>query len=306
MRIISGRNLKFDRNTVVTFGKFDGIHKGHRLLFEKAIEIGRGNHLEVVVFTFQMDAIAGSGQKVNQHITTVEQRRKIFEKLGIDTLVEYPLDMVTASMEPLEFIQKIIKDQLMATYIVVGQDWHFGVGRSGDVNTLKQWESIYNYQAVIVPKEIYHNKEISSSWIRDEIKEGNMENAYILLGNPYTIMGKVLHGNKIGRTLGFPTINIEPEADKILPPYGVYASKISYNNIEYFGMTNVGVRPTVTNDKKVVIETYLFGFDQEIYQETLDVQLFHYERPEIKYDNLEELKKQMKYDVEYTKSYFMI
>lgn len=306
MRIIKEKHFALDQNTVVTFGKFDGVHKGHRSLLQKTFELAEKEALKVVVFTFQMSDDMQFERRVKEHITTLEERRRLFEDMGVDVLVEYPLDRETAAMEPLEFIEKIIRNSLSAQYVVVGEDWRFGKQRAGDVKTLISASDLYDFEAVILDKEKYQEREISSSWIRDEIRLGNMENAYLLLGYPYTLMGKVLHGNKIGRQLGFPTINMEPEEGKILPPLGVYATKVKYNGKEYFGTTSVGMRPTVTEDKKVTVETFLFDFEGEIYEEFLQVDFYHFERLEVKFDSVEALKKQMAYDVEFTKSYFMI
>ncbi|MGN0374754.1 MAG: bifunctional riboflavin kinase/FAD synthetase [Butyrivibrio sp.] len=298
--------FNIDRKTVVTFGKFDGIHKGHRKLFAAAREIADREGLLLAAFAFKVAGGCSFGYMEKEQITTFEEREEIFEELGADIIVEYPFDEEVARTEPLAFLEQIIKNRLNAAYVVVGSDWQFGKDRAGNTDMLKAAQKLYNFNAVVLDKELYQGKEISSSWIREEIRNGNMENVNILLDYPYTIKGTVEHGNHIGTSMGFPTVNIVPGENKLLPPRGVYASKVLIDNKMYYGVTNIGVKPTVSSEERLTIETFILNFEGDIYREDLKVQLFHFQRPEMKFSDRGNLANQIKQDVDFTKSYFMI
>ena len=305
MRYINSRDFKIEEGTVVTFGKFDGIHRGHRLLVEKAREIADQYGLKVVLCTFDMyDWFKEKGIDNGGQITTTEERKIVCRSMGIDVLVEYPFDDNVASTKPETFISEIIKSKLNSSYVVVGNDWHFACNREGNADVLKAFETKYDYKAFVIDKLIDEDREISSTWIREEIKKGNMEKTEELLGYSYIVCGKVLHGNRIGRTIGFPTVNLYPPQDKLLPPYGVYASKVRCNGKEYYGVTNVGVKPTVTDDNKITVETYVIGLNEDVYDEYIEVDLCHFVRPEVKFNSLDELKNQLSKDISNTKKYF--
>ena len=306
MIVIDNKAFSLTGRSVVTFGKFDGIHKGHRKLFDKAREIAKAENLFLVAFTFKAVKGLGFTYMEGEKITTSKERYDIFKELGVDIVIEYPFDEETAGMEPLEFIEKIIRNKLNAAYVVVGSDWSFGKDRAGNTTVLKAAQKLYKYEAVVLEKELYNHKEISSSWIREEVSQGNMENANILLGYPYTIAGKVRHGNHFGTTMGVPTVNIIPEDDKILPPRGVYASKVVIDNESYYGITNIGVKPTVTDENIITIETFILDFDKDVYKEDIKVQFFHFQRPEMKFSNVDALANQIAKDIEFTKTYFML
>ena len=306
MIVIDNKAFSLTGRTVVTFGKFDGIHKGHRKLFDKAREIAKAENMFLVAFTFKAAKGLSFPYMEGEKITTSKERYDIFKELGVDIVVEYPFDNDTAAMEPLSFIEEIIKKRLNAAYVVVGSDWSFGRDRAGNISVLKAAQKLYRYEAVVLEKELYNHREISSSWIREEVTNGNMENAAILLDYPYTISGNVCHGKKIGSTMGIPTVNIVPEDEKILPPYGVYASKVYIGNELYYGVTNIGVRPSVPEQSGLAIETFILDFDKDVYEENIKVCLCHFQRPEMKFSDMQALAKQIEQDVQFTKSYFMI
>lgn len=306
MIFIRDKHFSFDRRTVVTFGKFDGIHKGHRKLLKTAREIADREGLLLVAFAFKVVPGCSFGYMEKEQITTFEEREDIFEGLSVDAVVEYPFDEEVANTEPLAFLEMVIKNMLNAAYVVVGTDWSFGKNREGNIDVLKASQKLYNFNAVILDKEFYQGREISSTWVREEIRSGNMENANILLDYPYTINGTVEHGNHIGSTMGIPTINIIPCKDKLLPPNGVYASKVIVDGELFYGVTNIGNKPTVSDNEQLTIETFIIGFDRDVYNEELKVQLLHYQRPEMKFGNMDMLAIQIKQDIEFTKSYFMI
>lgn len=307
MNIYSGvTQFKIPENTVVTFGKFDGIHMGHMALINTAAKIAKENNLKLCIFTFDILPSISMGRFDASLITTNYEKRNMFKEAGVDYLVEFPFNESTKNLEPLTFIEKIIIGALSAKYLVVGSDWRFAVNRSGDCNTLIENSERFGYQVHVVEKELFSGQEISSTWIRKEIEEGNMENVNILLGYPYMVMGTVSRGRSLGRDLGFPTINIYPPSVKILPPNGVYASKVKVGSQEYYSITNVGVRPTVEDTTQVSVETYIFNFNGDLYNQEVTVEFFHYLRPEMKFDTIEKLVTQIESDKEFVKTFFLI
>lgn len=300
MEYIRSDKFNIDCPTVVTFGKFDGIHIGHKILVEEAVRIAESEGLKVVLCTFDM---SGWLECRIPQISLADERCRLCEKLGVDVLLEYPFDDDMATMEPEAFVEEFIQGKLNAKYVIVGTDWRFGINRSGDVSLLSSLQEKYGYKAVVMDKYLKDGREISSTWIREEIKKGNMEEVAELLGYPYSVSGKVLHGNQIGRTIGFPTINFEPEKEKILPPFGAYVSSVTVDGISYKAVTNVGMKPTVEGNKSLTVETHILDFAKDVYDDFLEVSLLHFIRPETKFESFEALKKQLKSDVENSLTY---
>jgi riboflavin kinase/FMN adenylyltransferase len=188
--------------------------------------------------------------------------------------------------------------------IIVGTDYRFGYQRNGDVALLKKYEEVYGYQVIVCDKLKWKKEVISSSAIRNALKEGDMESVNAMLGKPYMIRGEVIHGRRIGRTIGMPTINQMPSNTKLLPPCGVYASKTLIDGVYYDGVTNIGYKPTVGEEEYVGVETYIFDYENDLYGKMLEVELFYYIRPELKFGSLEELTMKMREDIITTKNYF--
>ncbi|QUH31858.1 bifunctional riboflavin kinase/FAD synthetase [Vallitalea guaymasensis] len=286
--------------SVVVLGNFDGIHIGHRKLICKALELSRELGLKSLVLTFDPHPsfVLANKEPVDLIYLSCEKERLLS---NIDIFVEYPYDLVTAKMTPEDFIEKVICKQLNAKFIVVGNDYRFGHERKGDINLLKKLSSNYGYELITIPKIAYNNDIVSSTWIRKEIKQGNIELANKLLGENFSITGKVVEGKKNGRKFGFPTANIIPHRYKILPPNGVYYSNISVNGKKYDSITNVGVNPTLNGQKKVV-ETHILGFDEDIYGQVVVVEFIQFIRKEKKFNSIEELKKEVSSNIEYVTS----
>ncbi|MCR4803959.1 MAG: bifunctional riboflavin kinase/FAD synthetase [Lachnospiraceae bacterium] len=278
------------KNTAVCLGKFDGIHKGHRLLIS---EVVAHKELKSVVFTFALHPSNLFSNSEVKLIDTFEEKFEKLEKLGIDTLISYPFTAETASMEPEEFVKEVIVKKLDAKLIVVGKDFHFGHKRKGDVSLLKALSDQYGFKVIAFDKLEQEEKVVSSTRIRKEIQNGNMELVEELLGVPYAFEGEVLHGQKLGRTIDMPTINQAVGEHKILPPLGVYVSKILIENKVYYGITNVGKKPTVNGEAVVGVETNIFDFSGDLYGKEVRTELLKFVRPEQKFKNVEFLKKQM-------------
>lgn len=170
---------------------------------------------------------------------------------------------------------------------------------------LARYADDYGYQLFVIEKELFNNREISSTYIREELKKGNIISANDMLGYPYTITGKVEYGKQLGRQLGFPTMNVHPAEEKILPPNGVYIDSVKVDGIWYNGIGNVGVKPTVTNDNRMLIESFLFDYDGNAYDKQVEIHLFEFCRPEKKFDSVDAMKDQVKSDIADAKKYFV-
>lgn len=305
MNYITGKKTINLKNTAIALGNFDGIHKGHQLLIEE-VNKRKSDGLKSVVFTLYPHPSFVLGNKESVDLIFTQEERKIkFLELGIDVLVEYPFDLELSEMKPEDFIKDILIRQFGAKVIVVGSDFKFGKNRQGDIKLLKELATIYNYEVVIIHKKIYHNEKISSSLIRELIKVGSMQQVTELLGSPYMIYGEVVHGNKIGRTINMPTANIIPNKKKLLPPNGVYASRVIIDSVVYNSITNIGKNPTVyADDTKNKIESYIFDFNKEIYGNNIQVLLLDFIRKEKKFKGLEQLSLQIQIDVKKAKDFF--
>lgn len=299
-------NIDFKlNNTAVTLGKFDGLHKGHRLLIDEVLSC-KGQGYTSVMFTFLYSPNNLLSDNEFKLIYTEEEKRARLEALGLDVLISYPFNNETRNMEAEDFIKDILVNKLDAKVIVVGSDFRFGKNRKGDVDMLKSMAPVYGYRVNVFEKKRWKDIVISSSTIREELAKGNMEDVNEMLGKPYYIHGKVLHGRKIGRTLGMPTTNLTPSAYKLLPPCGVYASRTIIDGVSYPGMTNIGYKPTVGAEMNPGVETYIYDFDGDLYGKEIDVELLTFKRPELKFDNLDALKCQMEEDIDSGRDYFGI
>lgn len=296
-------NFHVDEPTVITFGKFDGLHRGHEYLMEKQIEQNLKYGYKRVVFTFDIPPKNEVLKEKSKVITTNEEKYFIFEKSGVDYLIECPFNREIMTMSPENFIKWIVKE-LNVKCIIVGNDFCFGYNRAGNYELLEELKSKYGYELLVVEKVKDDYKDISSTYIREEILNGNIKKANQLLGYPFFIRGNVIRGNQIGRTIGIPTINIAISQDKILPPLGVYVSKVWLEDEWYMGVSNIGRKPTVGNDNPIGLETYIIDFNQNVYDKLVSVEFFDFIRPEIKFDSIEKLKEQMSFDINRTIKYY--
>lgn len=301
MKIINNTlNFEIPEESAVTLGKFDGIHKGHQKLIEK-IQEKKEQGLKSVVFTFgQMPGTVFLGNK-GRTILTGKERQQHFSDMGIDYLIECPFVEQIIQMEPEKFIEEILVNQLHVKYLAVGPDFRFGHQRKGDVNLLQKMADTFGYQIEIFEKECLGEETISSTTVRNLLKEGRMKKVWQMLGYPYYVSGTVVHGHKIGRKLGIPTTNILPDDEKMLPPNGVYLTKTLFEGNEIFGITNIGVKPTISGQEAKGIETHLFDYSGDLYDQELLVQFYAFERGEQKFESLEALKEQLAKDIAWGK-----
>ena len=308
MQVIAGtREFQIKEPTVVTIGKFDGRHKGPQKLLQRMLLLGKQKGFRTAIFTFDMAPAGVVSGKKQSLITTNAERRNNMEKTGIDYLVEYPFNQEVAQMPPEEFVERILVGQMKAQAIVAGTDCGFGYRRAGDAALLQRLAPDYGYEAVIIEKEQDEHRDISSTYIREQLDEGHIGKANELLGEPYAIHGEVVHGNHIGAPLlGFPTANLRPPPEKYLPRFGVYASRVLIDGKYYGGVSNIGAKPTITGENPVGVETFVLGLESgvDLYGKNIEVQLLDFERPEQKFAGLKELKARIELDKQYAAEYF--
>lgn len=305
MEIITGtRDFQIKEPTVVTIGKFDGRHKGHQKLLRELLRQKEQRGLKTAVFTFAMapsGIVSGRRQTV---ITTNQERRSNMAKMGMDYLVEYPFNQEVAHMTPEDFVAEVLVRQMSARAVIAGPDCSFGYKGAGNAVLLQELSAKYGFEAIIIEKEKDEQRDISSTYVREELDRGNIEKANALLGEPYTIHGTVVHGNHIGGTLlGFPTANILPPPEKHLPCFGVYVSRVLVDGKWYGGVSNIGRKPTIQGENPVGVETFIMGLDEDLYGKNIEVQLLNFERPEQRFGTLEELKARIEKDKEYAAEY---
>lgn len=298
MQYITGtREFHIEEPTVVTLGKFDGLHRGHQKLLSEVYRFKEKGY-KTAVFTFETAPGTLMKGKLQTMITTNAERRENLQQAGIDYLVEYPFNQDVAHMQPEDFISHILACQMKAKAIVTGTDFHFGYQRQGDVVLLKKLASKYGYEMVVVDKALDGEREISSTYIREELAAGNIKKANELLGYTYMIHGRVIHGRHLGSTLGFPTVNIEPREQKHLPAFGVYLSEVVIDGELYKGITNIGRKPTIEGQHPVGVETYIYDLSADLYDKWIEVRLTDFIRPELKFSGVEELKERVLADKE--------
>ena len=298
MKIITelDNKLNIREKTAVAIGKFDGVHVGHKELLSKILE-KKKDGLKATVFTFDPSPEEFFvGHSVPQ-LFTREEKLKAFQELGVDILVMFPLNDETAATDPEEFVRRILVDELNAGFIAAGSDVSFGDKGKGDSKLLERLGKELSYELCIIDKVKIDGEEVSSTRVRNAVSDGDMDLTERLLGTKYSISGIVEHGNHLGHTIGVPTVNILPPSMKLLPPYGVYSSTVKIGKNEFKGMTNIGRKPTVSEKEKVGVETYIYDFDRDVYGEYIEVVLHSFVRPEIKFENMEQLKLQIQQDI---------
>lgn len=306
MKIIENTTeFYIEEATAAAIGKFDGFHRGHQKLLGQ-LRQQQEQGLKSVVFTFVPSPAAFFSRSPVKELSTIEEKRRIFEKAGVDYLIEYPFHQEIADMEPEVFVKEVLAGRLRAKCVVAGEDVSFGKKGAGNYRLLQELASNCGYQVILIEKVSYQDKEVSSTYVREEVRKGNMELAAQLLGTPYHVGGEIIHGRQLGRTIGMPTVNLLPPSEKLLPPKGVYYSYVVLHGGEENklpAITNIGTKPTVDDRCMMGVETYIYNFDQDVYGEELEVYLLKFKRPEMCFDGVDALKRQMAKDLAEGKQY---
>ena len=295
-------------NPVLTIGTFDGVHLGHRKIISRLHDLAASIDGESVIFTFDPHPrkVVAPSETNLRLLTTLDEKIALFEEAGIDHLIVYPFTPEFAKLTYEEFVEQILVGQIHVKSLVVGYDHKFGKGRQGDFDLLKSCADRLDFQIEKLDVLLVNESNVSSTKIREAIQVGDFETANAYLGYPFTIHGMVVEGQRLGRTIGYPTANIDAmDPDKIIPGYGVYAVRVTVRNQTYTGMLNIGSRPTVNhNADHRTVEVNLFDFSDDIYGEPVEVVFYHKLREEQKFASLDALKEQLAQDRINTIFYF--
>lgn len=288
--------------SVCALGFFDGVHKAHSFILSECVRYAKQHGLKSVALTFEKSPAEFFGKEI-KYLTPLAVKEKLMKDLGIDEVVILPCDEKMLSLSPEEFVKAILIDKLNASALFCGFNYTFGKNASGNTETLKRLGKEYNIDIFVTEQLVDSGMTVSSSQIRSALSKGEILVANRLLARPFELYARVSPGKKLGRTMGFPTVNIYPDEHFPQIPHGVYATKTLIDDREYFSVTNVGTNPTV-GDKGLRVETYIFDFSEDVYERLISVKFFSFLRPEKKFSSVEDLKKQIEKDKENTKIYF--
>ncbi|MBS1774057.1 MAG: bifunctional riboflavin kinase/FAD synthetase [Bacteroidetes bacterium] len=288
------------KNAVVTIGTFDGVHLGHKVILNEAVKYANKTGGESILLTFEPHPRKLLfPDKSIQIITPLEQKLELITAAGIQHVIVVPFNKAFSELTAEAYIKDFLVSQVKAKTIIIGYDHRFGNDRQGDINLLKQYATYYHYNIQEIPAQLIDDAAVSSTKIRKALSEGNITDANTMLGREYSFIGNVVHGTQLGRTIGYPTANMKPIADEqLIPAEGVYAIKAKWNKQELKGMLNIGYRPTVTNEMRLKIEANLFDFNENIYNQTLEIIFIERLRNEEKFPSIDALKEQLAKDKE--------
>lgn len=299
MKVYRDLSAKFTPYTVATIGIFDGVHLAHKQIIKRLSELAKQQATESMLITLWPHPryVLNKDADKLKLISTLDEKLYQLEKAGLDNVLLIPFDKTFASLPFDKFIKRILVDKLMVNYMVTGFNHHFGRDRQGDFTNLKQYAEQYGFGLEQMPKVEVNELGVSSSAIREHINNGRIDLASKMLGYDFQIVGRVVHGSKVGRKFGFPTANINvPEVYKIIPANGVYAVKAEIHGKEYDGMLNIGTRPTVDNRGLKTIEANFFNFNANIYDTDITIKFFKRIREEQKFESKEKLIEQIHRD----------
>ncbi|MEN9400016.1 MAG: hypothetical protein RL632_1117 [Bacteroidota bacterium] len=300
MRIFNDLNsISEIPNPVVTIGTFDGVHLGHQKILQTLLDEAKGVDGESVLLTFyphpRMILFPEShGMKLLQ--TQAEKMEKLSE-YGLQNLIIYPFSFDFSRLSALEFVRDILVEKLHVRKIVIGYDHQFGKNREGNIDYLRDIAEMYEFEVIEIPAQDIDEVNVSSTKIRDALLQGDVERASVFLGRPYELSGKVVRGRALGRTIGFPTANIDVNSDlKLVPGIGVYAVEVEVNGQVHRGMLNIGKRPTIVSTDDVHLEVHILDFQEDIYDKMITVRFMARVRNEQKFESVEALKEQLQKD----------
>ena len=293
-------NYKAKEESVIALGNFDGVHKGHIKLIQKAIENAKKLNIKssLLLFNEHTDNLIKVGKK--DIITTNNTKFEILDSLGVDIIYLINFTKEFMSYSPIKFLDEFLAKNLKIKGVVVGYDYTYGYKKSGDVNFLNENKSLF--ETIEVIEQIsYDGEKISSSLIRKLIEAGKIKEANFLLSRPYKLIGKIIHAKSLGKKMGYPTANLELMDNFVIPKFGVYDTDIIVKGKKYKASTNIGTNPTVEHDG-IKIEAHILDFNEDIYGEIVELELLDFVRPELKFNSIDELFKQIAKDVLVTKN----
>ncbi|MFD2517541.1 bifunctional riboflavin kinase/FAD synthetase [Salinimicrobium flavum] len=293
-----------DHHTVVTIGTFDGVHVGHQKIIERLVNTARAGNLESAILTFfphpRMVLQKDADIKL---INTIEERKKILEKTGVDHLIVHPFTRQFSRLSAREFVRDILVHKLKAKKVIIGYDHRFGRNRTADIDDLREFGKEYDFDVEEISKQDIEEVAVSSTKIRQALLEGRVEKANRYLSYPFSLAGTVVKGKGLGKEFSYPTANLHIKEDyKLIPKNGVYVVHAEIDGKSYFGMMSIGTNPTVGGTHKT-IETYFFNLDRDLYGQFLSIELLTRIRDEKKFDSIESLKTAMRQDEAFSKQY---
>lgn len=290
-------DFKPKNKTVLTLGTFDGVHIGHKKIIEKLIQNSTLWECESLVLTFfpHPRMVLQDSTEIKL-LNTIEERTELLKKSGLDNLIIHPFDQAFSRLTAEEFVSTILVQQFNVKKIIIGYDHRFGRNRTADINDLIEFGEKYNFEVEQISAQEIDEVSVSSTKIRNALNEGNVKLANDYLGYSYLLTGTIVKGKGIGRTLDFPTANLQiQESYKLIPKNGVYIIQSLIENTLVYGMMNIGFNPTVNGDSKS-IEIHFFDFDGDLYSKKIQIQLLDRIRDEVKFENIEKLKEQLSKD----------
>ena len=301
MKIYNNPNLdKKHCNGVIAIGNFDGLHLGHQKVIKEAKQKAKKNKIPFGVMTFEPVPVMFFNNKIKSHrINSLDQKKMQLRKLKLDFLIIIKFNKSFSSQSAENFIKKIIFKKLKCKYLYVSKNFKFGFKRKGNIKTLKKFGKKYNFKNIVTKPYKKNNKTISSTFLRKKIRLGKILEVNKLLDRHWSINGKVIKGQRRGRKIGFPTCNLKL-SDYVVPKLGVYAVRVKSKNFYKKGIANIGYRPTF-NGQNLLLETNIFGINKNLYNKVINVNFKKFIRSEIKFKNLKDLKKQIKFDIKQAK-----
>ena len=301
----SFNEFKSTKKTVLTLGTFDGVHIGHNAILDKICKASEKENLESVILTFfPHPRLIVSNNYDIKLLNTMNEKAGLLEKVGIQNFIVHPFDKTFSELSPREFVTQVLVEKLNIQKIIIGHDHKFGKNRAADFNDLINFGKEFGFEVEEISAQQINEVSVSSTRIRNSLLAGNVSLAKDYLGYPYVLTGNVVKGNQLGRTINFPTANIEiPEEYKLIPKNGVYIVTVNVSNQTVFGMMNIGVKPTL-GENKLSIEVHLLDFDKDIYNQKIQVHILERLRDEQKFESFEALKLQLEVDKQNTIHYF--
>lgn len=298
MKIKTAADYKQIKSSVITIGTFDGVHIGHQKIIHRLVYTARKNDLQALVLTFFPHPRMVIQNDTNiKLINTIDEKANLLEQLGVDHLVVKEFTKSFSRLTALEYVRDILVNKLKVKHIIVGYDHHFGRNRTANINELKEFGTFYDFEVTEIGPQEVDDVAVSSTKIRSAILKGNISRANKFLGYNFMLTGTVIKGKGLGKTLDFPTANIQIEvAYKLIPKHGVYVVKSQIKGVEVFGMMNIGKNPTVSQGNQIKIEVHFFDFSANLYGAVLKIELLDHLRSEIKFPNIEALKLQLEKD----------
>ncbi len=287
----------------LSIGIFDGVHIGHQSIIKKLNTIARRKNLESAILTFwpHPRTIFNPNDDL-KFLNTIEEKIYLLEKKGVENLFLKEFDEEFRNLTGEEFIKQVLVEKLNVKHLIIGHDHTFGKNRSGDFSLLQKMSSEYGFEVEQVEAVDFHQKHISSTQIRNALVDGNVKEANEMLGYVYSVSGKVVHGKKIGRTIGYPTANIAVDPAKLLPKKGAYIVEVFAKGKHHKGMLSIGTNPTV-NGNSLSTEVYILDFNGDIYDEIISVNFRDFLHDEIKFESLEKLIERLDEDQKLTENF---